>query len=77
MPEALITGLRARCGNVGKVIPIENFEAGQSVKVHSGPFQNFITTVEQMAGDARVLILFDCLGRATRVKVDRQQIQAV
>ena len=77
MPEALITGLRARCDNVGKVVPLENFEAGQSVEMHSGPFANFIATVEQMASDARVWDLFDFMGHAARVQVDRQQIQAV
>ena len=77
MPEALIAGLRARCDSVGKVVPLENFEAGQSVEMHSGLFANFIATVEQMASDARVWVLLDFMGKATRVQVDRQQIQAV
>ena len=77
MPEALITGLRARCDNVGKVVPLESFEAGQSVEMHSGPFANFIATVEQMASDARVWVLLDFMGKETRVQVDRQQIQGV
>ena len=77
MPQALITGLRARCDSVGKVVPLEGFEAGQFVKMHSGPFANFIATVEQMASDARVWVLLDFMGKATRVQVDRQQIQAV
>ena len=77
MPEALIAGLRARCDSVGKVMPLENFEAGQSVEMHSGPFANFIATVEQMASDARVWVLLDFMGKETRVQVARQQIQAV
>ena len=77
MPEALITGLRARCDNVGKVMPLQDFEAGKSVGIHSGPFANFIATVEQMTGDARVWILLDFMGKETRVQVDRQQIKAV
>ena len=77
VPAALIAGLRARCDSVGKVVPMENFEAGQSVEMHSGPFANFIATVEQMASDARVWVLLDFMGKATRVQVDRQQIQAV
>ena len=77
MPAALIAGLRARCDSVGKVVPLEDFEAGQSEKMHSGPFAKFIATVEQMASDARVWVLLDFMGKATRVKVDRQQIQAV
>ena len=77
MPDALITGLRARCNNVGKVMPLEKYEAGQSVEMHSGPFSNFIATVEQMASDARVWLLLDFMGKATRVQVDCQQIQTV
>jgi len=46
LPEALIAGLRAQCDNVRKVVPLKNFEAGQSVEMHSGPFSNFIATVE-------------------------------
>ena len=77
MPEALMAGLSARCDNVGKVMPLEGFEAGQSVEMHSGPFKNFIATVTQMASDVRVWVLLDFMGKATRVQVDRQQIQAV
>ena len=62
---------------VGKVVPLENFEAGQSVEMHSGPFSSFIATVEQMASDVRVWVLLDFLGKATRVQVDRQQIQVI
>ena len=77
MPEALIAGLRARCDSVGKVLPLESFEPGQSVEMHSGPFANFIAKVEQMASDARVWVLLDFMGKETRVQVERKQIQAV
>ena len=77
IPEALINGLRARCDNVGKVKPLDSFEAGQSVKMHAGPFANFIATVEQMASDARVWVLLDFMGKEIRVQICHQQIQAV
>ena len=62
---------------LARVVPLANFEAGQSVEMHSGPFASFIATVEQMASDARVWVLLDIMGKETRVQVDRQQIQAV
>ncbi len=65
IPEALIAGMRARCDNIGKVTPLEPFEAGQSVEMHSGPFANFIATVEQMSSDARVWLLLDFMGKET------------
>ena len=77
MPEALISGLRARCDNGGKVMSPADFEVGQSVEMYSGPFANFIATVEQMASDARVWVLLDFMGKETRIQVDWQQIQAV
>jgi transcriptional antiterminator RfaH len=40
MPKALIAGQRARCDSVGKVVPLENFEADQSVEMHLGRLQN-------------------------------------
>ncbi len=77
MPEALISGLLARCDNGGKVMPLADFKVGQSVEMHSGPFAKFIATVDQMDSDARVWVLLDFMGKETRVQVDRQQIQTV
>ena len=77
MPEALISGLRARCDHGGKVMPLADFQVGQSVEMHSGPFANFIASVERMDSDARVWVLLDFMGKETRIQVDRQQIQAV
>ena len=77
MPEALIVGLRARWAHVHKIAPMQNFEEGQSVQMHSGPFANFIATVEQMASESRIWILLDFMGKETRVQVDQQQIQAL
>ena len=72
MPEALIAGLRARCDSVGKVVPLENFEAGQLVEMHSGLFESFIATVEQMASDTRVWVLLDFMGKEPCRQVDRK-----
>jgi transcriptional antiterminator RfaH len=77
MPEALIAGLRALRQCRQGWLPLEDFKVGQSLQMHSGPFANFIATVEQMTSDARVWVLLDFMGKETRVQVDRQQIQAV
>ena len=76
MPVGPIAGLRARCDNIGKVLPMENFEAGQSVEIHSSSWVNFIITLAQMTSGARIWVLLDLLVKATRVQVDRQKIQA-
>ena len=72
MPEALIAGQRARCDSVGKVVPLENFEAGQYVEIHSGPFAIFIATVEQMASDVWAWVLLDFMGKEPCGQVDRK-----
>ena len=77
MPEALTDSICSRCNNVGKQVPLKKFEAGHSGEIHSGAFSNFITTVEQMANDARAWVLVDFMGKTTRVQVDRQQVQAL
>ena len=77
MPSALISGLRSRCDNDGRLMPVEEFEAGQLVEMQSGPFANFIATVEEMTSTARVWILLDFMGKETRVQVERQQIQVI
>ena len=77
MPGALISGLLARCDKAGKLMPLEDFEVGQSVEMYSGPFANFIARVEQMPSQARVWILLDFMGKETRIQVDQKQIRAV
>ena len=62
----------ARCDNVGKVVPLENFEAGQSVEIHSGPFAIFIATVEQMASDVWAWVLLDFMDKEPCGQVDRK-----
>ena len=68
--EALIADQRTRYDNIGKILSLENFEAGQSVEMYSGPFASFIAIVEQMASDARVWVLLDFISKETCVQVD-------
>ena len=62
----------ARCDDVGKVVPLENFEADKSVEIRSGPFAVFIATVEQMASDVRAWVLLDFMGKEPVGQVDRK-----
>jgi transcriptional antiterminator RfaH len=70
-PEALISGQRAvrQCWQGS---PLENFEAGQSVEIHSGPFAIFIATVEQMASDVWAWVLLDFMDKEPCGQVDRK-----
>lgn len=52
------------------------FELGESVRVISGPFQNFIGTVEEVYPDkGKVKVLVAMFGRETPVEIDFVQAQ--
>jgi len=77
VPEGLITGLRMRCDADGRLLPPETLEKGDSVRILSGPFAEFVTTVERVTPDQRIWVLLDLLGRPTRVMLARDVVQKV
>jgi len=75
VPEGLITGLRMRCDEDGHLLPPETLSPGDSVRILSGPFADFVTTVDHIAPDQRVWVLLDLLGRPTPVTLARDALQ--
>lgn len=69
VPSALVIGLMMRCDEAGVLRPPEDLARGDAVRVVSGPFADFVATVEDVRPDQRVALLLDFLGRATRVVV--------
>jgi len=67
VPDALVAELRARCDSAGCLKPVAAFDAGETVRVTSGPFSDFVATVEQVDPDRRVWLLLDLMGGRTRV----------
>jgi len=56
--------------------PKVNFSVGESVRVISGPFQNFIGTVEEIYPDkGKLKVLVGMFGRETPVELDFSQAQ--
>jgi transcriptional antiterminator RfaH len=49
--------------------------AGDPVDVLSGPFANFVATVEKIDAEQRVWLLMDFMGQSTRVHVAADQVQ--
>lgn len=72
----LVSSLQKRCDDRGELIPFENFVLGSEVTVTSGPFAQFVATVEQLDADQRVWILLDLMGQKSRVKVHASQLVA-
>lgn len=60
----------------GGVKPKVLFEAGESVKVIDGPFQDFNGTVEEVKPDkGKLRVLISIFGRATPVELDFIQVE--
>lgn len=77
LPDALVAGLVQRCDSTGTLIPPAPLQPGESVTIMSGPFVNFVATVETIASDKRVWLLLDFLGQQTRLAVDGQTLQPI
>ncbi len=75
VPQGLIQGLWMRCDEEGRLLPPDVLAPGDEVRILSGPFADFVTTVERISPDQRVWVLLDLLGRPTRVAVSRESVQ--
>lgn len=54
------------------------FDLGQSVRVISGPFENFIGSIEEIYPDkAKVKVLVSMFGRETPVELEYMQVEKV
>ena len=67
IPTTFVENLMKRYDSSGKLIPIEKLKKGDQVTVLTGPFANFIATVEKYEGDQRIWILMDLMGREAKV----------
>ncbi|MDB9696545.1 KOW motif-containing protein [Amylibacter sp.] len=67
IPTKFIESLMRRYDSSCKLIPIEKLKKGDQVTVLTGPFANFIATVEKYEGDQRISILMDLMGRETKI----------
>lgn len=74
-PEDLMQNLMARCGEDDMVCPPDELAPGNVVKVVNGPFKDVIATVEALSNSDRIAVLLDLMGRATRVKVARNNLE--
>ena len=75
LPLDLMSGLMLRCDASGKILPSAQLSAGDEVQVLSGPFANFIATVENIDARHRVWVLIDFMGqRALQVQSEQLKL---
>lgn len=71
VPAEVVAGLMARCDADGILQPEdESFAVGDRIRILSGPFADFVTSIEKIEPDQRLQVLLSLLGRPTRVKLD-------
>ena len=75
LPGQLVSGLMLRCDTAGKILPPKTLSEGDSVELLTGPFANFIATVDTIDPERRIWVLIDLLGRPTRMQVALDQLQ--
>lgn len=68
VPDAMIKALRARCDTQDQVQPLPDYAPGDAVTLATGPFADFVATVERVDAEKRVWLLLDFMGRETRIK---------
>ena len=75
LPLDLVSGLMLRCDASGKILPPTQLLAGDEVQVMSGPFANFIATIENIDAYHRIWVLMDFMGRRTQMEVHPEQLK--
>jgi transcriptional antiterminator RfaH len=75
IPTSFIDSLMKRYDLSGNLLPMQKLKKGDQVKVLSGPFANFIATVEKYETDQRIWILMDLMGRKTKIQTQSDAIE--
>lgn len=75
LPDDLVAGLMARCDETGKLLPAKQLTAGEKVELLTGPFAEFVGTIETIDADRRVWVLLDFMGQKTRTQLPTTQVQ--
>ena len=68
IPSRFVDNLMKRYDLSGKLLAIQKLKEGDQVRVLTGPFANFIATVETYEADHRIWILMDLMGRKTKIQ---------
>ena len=75
LPLSLISSLMLRCDALGKLLPPQVLNEGDSIEVLKGPFANFIATVETIDEHKRIWVLMDFMGQSAKMQIAPNQIK--
>lgn len=74
VPRELVESLIDRCDESGLLQSVEDVSVGDRIKIKSGPFAEFVSTVEKIGDDERVHALLNLLGAQRRVALNAQDV---
>jgi len=77
VPFDIVNQLMLRCDNDGKMLPPKLLKSGDEVRITSGPFVDFVATIDNIKPDRRVWVLMEIMGGQTRVAVNVDHLQTV
>jgi transcriptional antiterminator RfaH len=75
LPLQLVSGLMLRCDTSGSLLSPKSLSEGDSVEMLTGPFADFIATVDTIDPEQRIWVLMDFMGQKTRMQVTTDQLQ--
>lgn len=70
----IIEGLQYRCDENDVFKALHYIDVGDRVKIESGPFADFICTVDQLKGDQRAWVLIDILQQQTKAEISLENV---
>lgn len=73
--HGLVEEIKNRCDASGHLSPPAQLKIGDNVTLVSGPFTNFIATIENIDAEKRIWVLMELMCNQTRVAVRPNQIQ--
>jgi len=74
VPEGIVETLIANSDEANLALFTSGLTTGQSVRVLSGPFANFVGKLERLDGAGRVRVLLEMMGTAVPVALRRSAI---
>ena len=76
-PHSLIDGIKARCDQNGVLLPQKHFSKGDKVRLVSGPFDDFLATVESIDKNQRIWVLMDFMGKTARTIINPEKLNII
>ena len=77
MREETISLLRENCSETGEFKGLTLLQAGDTVRVNSGPLHDLIGTIEKTPGTERIWLVVDYMGGARKMQVNRSHVDRI